>query len=822
VLVRKQLSTTTFEIFEVQAPNESVMSTPGKLVRPYPGPAIEVPNTTANDIGFIEEISSFLAQMSRDILKGSTAKTTKAGSEVAEVRDSADPHYISQLFTGILRGMGREVEPRRVVKRIADEVLWDNTYKPWRRSPLWLIIRVALQTSLTSVEDYKNLMVFFHARVLSICQEQPSFPSDLLFSMRVKMAQRLYKIQDSVQEFVSGAVKDAADLTESVLQGRWDKVQAEVPKLRPLDLPIAQSLPNSREYLERVIKGRSSDRNDDKFEPHHPARLSNVRNFTDFAEGALSGAFDVDKHVALYDFEASVHENLTKWTDENLGNESACAVVSSCLNQYTEAAFAHYIYDAADRSVMILTIMQLWVALDRIATELHPILCRYSPEIAEHLVESLLLRSLQHIEQANMIQSHLRRRHAEAESTTRDSVFIDQATKNSLAIDFFRQSPSMQELKQTIEKHAKQKREEKLEEIRRQNQEHARIVQCTGRLTHEYSETRKTRDHDEHSCEKCQGEREARDMRIDVFEWPLPRDRLEAERVIFELQCPEAINIWRSITYKIVCDIGGIERAETINPHCTLAGYGGLVQWSSQLRSSNHRITIASSTKSFLRSHYSSTSLPTHESAVCVNNGLTFRLFDSSTEVWAAAPFTGTSFVKYGTLALPLGSPYRYLSYALEETTHTSNRVLADQFHCPKDLSLHEHYAFGTLRSGPLLQWTNIIRGLEENILTFHREEVDLLLTQAAWQVGRLSDDGLVRDWHLDLCVASYGQLLVTKCRCALNRVEANWLEGTSVKILGMFLDNIVVLGMLTCGVSNACSAPGRIDNGSFYPTGCI
>jgi hypothetical protein len=148
------------------------------------------------------------------------------------------------------------------------------------------------------------------------------------------------------------------------------------------------------------------------------------------------------------------------------------------------------------------------------------------------------------------------------------------------------------------------------------------------------------------------------------------------------------------------------------------------------------------------------------------------------------------SFAKYGTFTLPNSSSYVHLRYALEGTMHTSNQVLADQSDCPKDLSLHEHYAFGTLRSGPLLQWMNIVRGLEENALTLSREEVDLLHTQAAWQIGPLSqnDD---RNWHLELDNPEYSRLLVTQALRVLNQLKGNWLEATSVRTISMSLNNI-------------------------------
>jgi hypothetical protein len=791
VLVRKGCTGTVFENFEVQAPAASIMSVPGKLVRSYPGRAIEVPSTTANDAGFIDETANFLARMSNEILQGSVAKTVKAGSEVSEVRDSAHPEYISQLFTGYLRGMGKEVEPRRVVKRVADEVLWDKTLKPWRRSPIWLIIRVALQTSLAGVEHYKNFLVYFQARLLDDCRKDSSFSSDLLFAMRAKMARRLLKIQDSVPQFVVDAAKDAADQTEGVLQDRWTQVQSAVPPLSPLDLDSSrdtvQSLPNSRGYLNKVLQGRSSRNAPPLFVPSHRPRLVDVVNFAAFNNGALSTAYSADGHIALFDFESAVYNQLSDWTTNNIHSESSCAVISSCLDQYTSAATACYAHDVADRSIMILTVLELWVSLDRLATTQQPLLRDYSPEIPDNLVESLLLRTSHHIKQAMRVQSYLRGRHANANT---GSVFTDEASNSSLSVRYFRQTPSLQNLKRTIEQHAQREKEQKIQELARKHQERDSLLQsANSRSCDQWTNWNGYTRHDRY-CVKCRIQREAGNIRIDIHEWPLPSTQLDAEAAVFELECPDAINIWRSVTYKIMCDLGGSSRSARTEPHCTLGSYSALSSWTSRIRSSSHRITIASSTKSFLHSHYSSTLVPTTAAAVCVNNGLTFQLFDTDKQTWAAGPFNGTSFAKYSTFSLPTESSYQHLGYALDGTTHSSNKVIADQSDCPKDLSLHEHYAFGTLRSGPLLQWMNMVRGLEENILTSSREEVDLLHTQAAWQIGPLSQNE-DRDWHLDLSDGQYGRLLVAQALRVLNRIKGNWLEATSVRTISMFFHSI-------------------------------
>ncbi|QRV92775.1 kinase-like protein [Ceratobasidium sp. AG-Ba] len=791
VIIRKSLNTTTFEVFEAQAPNQSVMSTPGKLVRHFPGPAIEIPKSIAGDPDFIAEIANFLAQMNVDVLEDATAKTRKAGSQVAEVRDAADPCYISQLFTAILRGYGHEIEPRRVVKRIADEVLWDKTYLPWRRSPIWLIIRVALQTSVDSLE-YKHFMVYVHAHLLGISSQESGFDNDLLAAMRIKMSRRMLKLKDSLPEPIIQFAKDAVDQAQSVMQARWQAVQDSVPRFGPLKLDaeraVVQSLLNSRAYLTQVLKGRSSKDKPAAFNPADGARLIGQGDFSVFSDGALTRAFNEHKHLTLFDFESAVHYTLSPWVDQNLDVKSAspCRTISSCISQYANTALSCYTQDIADRSIAMLTIMELWVALDRLATSRHDLLLQYSPEIPEDIIEPLLLRSSVHLERAQAVQTYIRGRHRNSSYGT---VFTATPGCNSFSIRFFAQSSSLRILKRDIENDAQREKKAKIEELERLNKQHADLIKKISRASCSYHEDRWGFRQHSSGCHRCSMENQARNMNISVHEWPLPSGTLDAQNVVFELQCPEEIDLWRSATYKLLCDLGSSTREGKASPHCKLDGYDGL---RSRVKHPRHRITIASTTKSFTRSHYKTTKIPSVEKMVCVNNGLSFKLFDSIGSTWASAPFAKTSFVKYGTFNLKSKSSYRYLQYSLEGTEHTSNQVLADQSDCPKELSLHEHYAFGTLRSGPRLQWMNIVRGLEENILTFSREEVDILHTQAAWQIGVLNRDGHTRDWHVELKNPEFGILLVNQASRVLDRVRSNWLEGTTVHTIVMLVARLL------------------------------
>ncbi|KAF8256412.1 hypothetical protein EI94DRAFT_1669066, partial [Lactarius quietus] len=205
ILVRVLNDHVRFEIFEVSPQASKVMSTNGKLICSYPGPAVQVSSEVFKDPYFLSELASFLIQMDIDVLD-SAVTTTKAGSTVREVRESAHPRYISELLVGILRGIGEPASVDRITKRIADEVLWKDAYKPWRRSPLWLVIRVALQTSLDG-DIYKTFMLFFHAHLLQICVQR-GFPSEMLHLMRIKMARCLSKLGFTVSDHVYRVVND--------------------------------------------------------------------------------------------------------------------------------------------------------------------------------------------------------------------------------------------------------------------------------------------------------------------------------------------------------------------------------------------------------------------------------------------------------------------------------------------------------------------------------------------------------------------------------------------------------------------------------------
>ena len=111
------------------------MTTEGKLISSYPGPAIEIPNLVFDDANFLSELVNFLVHMNHDKLQDIWL-------------DAVHPCYITALLTGILRSVGRPIDIAHISKRVGDDIVRNDLELPWRRSLLWLLIRVVLQMTL--------------------------------------------------------------------------------------------------------------------------------------------------------------------------------------------------------------------------------------------------------------------------------------------------------------------------------------------------------------------------------------------------------------------------------------------------------------------------------------------------------------------------------------------------------------------------------------------------------------------------------------------------------------------------------------------------
>ncbi|TDL21943.1 hypothetical protein BD410DRAFT_828691 [Rickenella mellea] len=798
IIIRKGEDAAVIECFEVSPTAEAVTGTIGKLLCYYPASAVSVPLKHFDDESFRHEFANFLSHMDVDVIEDAVPVTVKAESTVTETRDTTDPRYITQLLVGILRGIGQPVDFQRIQKRIGDEVLWDNANLPWRRSSLWLVIRVALQTSLRSAGDtsYKSFMAFLMSDILRAAVPH-GLDSDLLHCMRAKVARRLFKIGNAAPEFVIERVSSAVEEVSMVLNERWESIQKEhvkalTPRWAPDELDFQAdtelSLHNRKDYISQVLDHSLHSSVPMEFVPQEVHRNRNASDFTDFlSDDDWSTAFAVDPIITLTDFEESVRINLDTWVSHHIHAKNSYEVVGKCIIRYEGKASQCYKSNPEALSVMFLTVFDLWVGLDQIATTQFTLLKDYLPEVPLELLTRLLLRKSEHLDQLARIEGYIRRRCSRA--VRRSSIFSDDITTQTIAVRHFSESDSLKALKCRIELDADTERKSRCSELRRLNEKHKQLTKDADGLEHSYV-VRYNRwgdpynYHDDY-CSKCALEKEARNLSINVHEWPLPKEELRAQAVVFELECPAPYRTWRNITYRILHDICATLNSltETTEPCVCLENYPALTRYYKTTHNDwQHQITLASETKSFLVAHYKSQCIPTTESRICVNNGLRYRLFDRRTSTWATNGFGGYDIKDRCTLKILPTSPYHVLQYAVSDFP-TSNEILANQADCPKELSLHEFIAFGSIRSGDLLQWLNISREFRARTLRFGTEEVHTLLMQSAWQVGPSSDGG-GRTWHTELDDPKFAEVLIRELKSLVEAVEDNWLEAMSVRTM--------------------------------------
>ncbi|KAG5349231.1 hypothetical protein C0989_005139, partial [Termitomyces sp. Mn162] len=730
VVIRRLETSTIYESFEIDPPNEQVMATKGRLVRLFPGPAFELADS-ASTSAFQRELSSFLADM--DVVDvGSAAFTTKAGSDVFEARDTADPHYITQLLSSILHGWPQSVPAN--VERIKSE---------------------------------------------------------------------LRKISDTVPDALLSRATEAIGKVKEIVEKRWQDIQSHQalsPPWLPKSLDVVQdtvvSLLSSKDYLFTRLQQHDTPIARHKFKPPKAPRLT-VDDF--LHPKVISGALSREPLVALADVERFAVRCLEAWVDKHRSNPLACSAIGECITYYADSARTHYKDNPEDQSLMFLTIFLLWSALDRLAIIHLPLLEDYSPEVPDTILNPILLRKSEHIQSLISFRNYLHTRHSRAQH---GSIFSDRISESSFAIRYFLDSSTLQRLKRKIETKAKTERQAKQQEFASLQAKYKQLTEEAKPLNHHHPQRK-----DKSTCKKCSLTGKAASLKIQVHEWPLPEETLSAKATVFELQCPPVLQAWRSTTYAILYDFCrprlSVERKSSKSPKAemNLADYVGLKDY----YTGRTRITYASTTKPFMKAHYSKQKIANIDlSSVLVNNGMCYRLFDTKLNRWVAGSFADSSVNSLCKFVLPTSSPYYSLQYAMQGTTHSPNQPLAEQAGVPPELNVHDYIAFGTLRSGGMIQWFNILRVLRARTLSFDRLEVHMLLIQAAMETGNL--EGQELEWHRVLQQSDFGVALLSEIDELLSSIENNWHHIVTLQTMVILTSRLLACAEDEEVVDRACS----------------
>jgi len=410
--------------------------------------------------------------------------------------------------------------------------------------------------------------------------------------MSAKIARRLFKLGSSASSKLSQIVNEVSGEVRGILEERWRSVQdaqQPSPPWDPETLRVLQdthlSLNTSRTYIRHALHNQEhSSPLSTSFSPSYHRR-GTIDEFLDTNASFLVAAYTAEPSLALADFETVIRLGIDDWvarvsSQTTKTAETACISLEVCASAYSSRALKDYNGNPENLSIMVITLFELWVAMDKIVVGQIPLLAEYSPEVPLALLERLLVRRSSVLDRVKQVHAYLKARHRDASSGL--SVFSSATNNKSFAVRYFYQSSKLRNLKLDIEADAEREREEKKKELQTLNRSYDDLQRLEENLSHKNSVNFRGREkHKKKRCKKCCLEKEMRSMAITVHEWPLPACEEEAVVVVFDLACPIAFDMWRSVTCHILADIctPSLKDVSPSCPYTTLPKYSALQRY---------------------------------------------------------------------------------------------------------------------------------------------------------------------------------------------------------------------------------------------------
>lgn len=835
LLIQKKQIGYVVETFETSPQSADVLAAQGALEWDFPSRAVVIPFDNFEDYSFRDELATFLEKASVEPVKQYTATTLKAGSNAYESRDTTFPAIIGQLLITILEVAGRKLTPTLTRKRVRDEVCWaDGAENPWRRSPTWLVLRVSIQRilcSLLGAHGTLHYKFFMCSLMASLCHKfciPDSFPADRLVFARTKLARRVAKLEalgvsgspevstviHSLFNHNEKTFMDTLRTLEKILEDGGARMRTShtkkmyrLPKRAPPESTIL-SMHHSRatinEILTEIYYGGP------RAQMILPQSQSRAVQYSTWVNNTKpDDQLSTTDFYCLTDMESQLAEYVKEacQAGDGVDLDHMVTELRRQMAIYQSRACKAYKENAEQLSLMILTLIEVWVGLDSLVVRRYPLLVDYDPGFPSDLLHPLKITKLSDMHRLTDIEGYLEGRRKQAVYPL--SNVLGELNKHSFAVRYFDRCEEMQRLSSTIwhaNEHAKANKEREL--IERSSQYEA-LMKETSNTTCLFTEDQYDplrRQHDDRRCRKCYLEREASRMRIGIYEDLLPADDVQAKVVVFELLLPSGFAAWRDSVWQILMLARGVNIVDQDqNPAFLLHEYEGLKQFTKSIQSTT---TLASRTKSFYRTHYKPVPFPVQLDRICVPHGLKYRMYDHEHRLWTTRHLSKPSFGAICSFDLPVKSPWisvrRYLHPTFNDVDPSANEVVANQTRCPNNLTVAEYSSFQNLRIGTRIQWIKLLRELASSNINFGSAEITMLVTELALGVGPSGDGHVLRATHWVFGNQLFCQKLAGCIRTRLQAIATNWREGQIVECLVVLVQRLWSFGQTVEAISEA------------------
>ncbi|KAH7403218.1 hypothetical protein BKA64DRAFT_443813 [Cadophora sp. MPI-SDFR-AT-0126] len=824
VIIRRQQSNShgqevIFEAFEVSALSDAVLATKSALQWDFPGNAVAIPLSTFQDINFQEQVATFLERTSLESIKCFGVQAQKAGTSAYESRQTVNPTAITELLMTILSGHGRREFPTLTRKRVRDEASYSpGGDTPWRRCPLWLALRVAIQRHLCLTVDsyfgrhlYKILICLVHSQLLDDCPlidsigqtYQKSF--ELSEHLKTKLCRRILKLQNEKDQYnteqkgkfqrlfsgVEQIFKISIESAKARIETAFEKFKGPKCSVEKLHHKaqwhaLSLTLKNSGPYLGGLM-GVTGLRN-----PPPPLSFSLPEDYQ-FASASKTRAHIFNnRYVQLSIVEEEAIGNalsmqLSPLRNPEIPRNERIDNISSRILKYLDDVHDAYEGIPEQQSIMLLNVMDLWREMDLCATESYPLLKDYAPGFPMEILDVLHLARRRDMLRLQKIRDHLRARHADA--THVDLTIFANPQEHCFAVRYYNESPdsrALQHLHQAIEAKGNRMREEKERELRSRRlrfealkKQEAEITKCNDTLR--MFGTIVIEEHISSKCNKCRLVNEIRRFYIRGHERPLPDDPIQAKVAVFELGCPEAFSLYRNTTWHILSTLALLKQVPTFKPSAFLDQY--LEGLGFDTNNMSTEFCIASTKKPWPKTHYFTNLFPVGLDDICHPNGMNFEYFDKSLGVWAGRAKLTPSFAHHCRMVIPATSPFASL-FRTTLKQRSSYEIIASQTKCHPGLNHNEFLAFQGLFSGDVRRWPQILIELASSNVNFGTEAARVLLSYLTLHVGPQASDNKFGIIHAAFDDQSFCEQLLRQLHQRLDAISSNCRETNCMESL--------------------------------------
>ncbi|CAF3875222.1 unnamed protein product [Rotaria sp. Silwood1] len=161
------------------------------------------------------------------------SKSYKAYRQVDEIRDVPESHYVCQWWIQQFQGIKIENNSNLSIqfkKKHRDQIRWNNAQIPFRRSGLWMTIKVVFHIILSKRLGHISTVIYklfiTHFLVYVICKADPNISTDLLVHCIRKIVRRVNKIEHLLLSI------DVNDVNEWVQNMKYE-IQMKINQVLP-------------------------------------------------------------------------------------------------------------------------------------------------------------------------------------------------------------------------------------------------------------------------------------------------------------------------------------------------------------------------------------------------------------------------------------------------------------------------------------------------------------------------------------------------------------------------------------------------------------